>query len=547
MLKPTKLSKIPATTKRIAKAAFPKGSTVMELRDAFGSLYEDSDFAALFPHDGQPAYAPWRLALVTVFQFLENLTDRQAADAVRGRLDWKYALSLKLDDPGFDRSVLSEFRGRLVEGNMEQLLLDKMLECFKEKSLLKASKQRSDSTHVVAAVRRLRRLELAGETVRAALNAIATVEPEWLRSVTKPEWFERYSHRIEEYRFPKGKQAQQDYGLAVATDGFELLDLLDQSDTPVVLKTLSMVQTLRDGWEQNFERKNGKVRWLAPSELKPSGERFNSPYDPEAHYAIKRKTEWIGYKVHLTETCEEASLHLITHVETTPSVQQDVSTTQTIQQALADKNCLPETHIVDAGYIDAELLALSQDEHGIKLVGPVRENRSWQAQAKQGFGLESFTLDWEMKQAVCPQGKRSYPWKAFRNEFGTTVIKAAFRPKDCQVCVSKPLCTNAKTTGRGIAFQTRARQEAINNMRDLMSSEVGKALYKQRAGIEGSLSQGVRKMGLRYTRYRGLQKTRLQHLATAAAINVSRVVSWLRGNLPMTSRTSPFARLAPRP
>ncbi len=133
MLKPTKLTSIPATTKRVAKAAFPKGSTVMDLRDAFGTLYENEDFASLFPNTGQPAYEPWRLALVTVFQFLENLTDRQAADAVRGRLDWKYALGLKLEDPGFDRSVLSEFRARLIQGNMEQVLLDKYLSASKRK------------------------------------------------------------------------------------------------------------------------------------------------------------------------------------------------------------------------------------------------------------------------------------------------------------------------------------------------------------------------------------------------------------------------------
>jgi transposase len=162
-------------------------------------------------------------------------------------LDWKYALGLELTDPGFDASVLSEFRTRLVTGEAEALLLDKMLKIFAEHDLLKTAKQRTDSTHVIAAVRKLRRMELAGETMRAALNAIASVEPDWLRSVAKPEWFERYSHRIEEYRFPKGKQAQHQYGIDVATDGFELLDLLEQPSTPTLLKSLPMVNTLREG------------------------------------------------------------------------------------------------------------------------------------------------------------------------------------------------------------------------------------------------------------------------------------------------------------
>jgi transposase len=151
MLKPETVGEIPAETARIVRAAFPKGSTIMRLCDEFGVLYQDEDFASLFPTIGQPALAPWRLALVTVFQFLENLTDRQAADAVRGRLDWKYALGLELTDAGFDFSVLSEFRGRLIQGNAEQVLLDKMLAHFTTKGLLKSrGKQRSDSTHVMA-------------------------------------------------------------------------------------------------------------------------------------------------------------------------------------------------------------------------------------------------------------------------------------------------------------------------------------------------------------------------------------------------------------
>jgi transposase len=490
VLKPLSINKIPKETARVAKAAFPKGTTVMTLRDTFGNIYVDEDFSDHFPNTGQPAYAPWRLALVTVFQFLENLTDRQAADAVRGRLDWKYALGLELTDPGFDASVLSEFRTRLVTGEAETLLLDKMLKIFSEHDLLKTAQQRTDSTHVIAAVRKLRRMELAGETMRAALNALASVEPDWLRSFAKPQWFERYSHRVEEYRFPKGKQAQHQYGIDVATDGFELLDLLEQPSTPTILKSLPMVNTLREGWEQNFERKDGEVRWLQPGELQPSGERFNSPYDPEAHYATRRNTEWIGYKVHLTETCESNELHLVTHVETTSSVIQDVSTTEDIHQALADKECLPEKHLVDGGYTDAELLTSSQEKHGITLIGPIRENRSWQAKAKQGFSNTDFKIDWNKKTATCPMLKTSYTWQERKNEFGTDVIYMQFRPKDCQPCASRTLCTKAKTTGRKLLMQPQPHQESIAAMRTFMASDEAKELYKSRAGIEGTLSQG---------------------------------------------------------
>src|SRR5918996_47338 len=192
------IGEIPAETARVARAAFPKGTAVMRLRDEFSALYQNEDFRNLYPTRGQPALPAWRLALVTVFQFLEHLSDRQAADAVRGRIDWKYALGLELTDPGFHFSVLAEFRARLVAGQSEHLLLDTMLERFKARGLVKArGKQRTDSTYVLAAVRDLHFLELMAETLRATLDDLAAVVPEWLRGVTKPEWFERYTHRVE--------------------------------------------------------------------------------------------------------------------------------------------------------------------------------------------------------------------------------------------------------------------------------------------------------------------------------------------------------------
>jgi len=166
---PRELGTIPEETARIARAACPKGTLAMLLRDELGALYQDEHFVSLYPVEGQPAYEPWRLALVTVFQYVEGLTDRQAANAVRERIDWKYALDLELTDAGFDFSVLSEFRMRLVDNQEETLLLDRLLEVCKQRGWLKAGgKQRTDSTHVLARVRSLSNLECVGETLRAA-------------------------------------------------------------------------------------------------------------------------------------------------------------------------------------------------------------------------------------------------------------------------------------------------------------------------------------------------------------------------------------------
>jgi transposase len=160
----------------------------MKMRDEWGPIYNDQQFVDLFPPQGQPAEAPWRLALVTVMQILEDLSDRQAAEAVRGRLDWKYALSLPLTDAGFDFSVLSQFRTRLIEGQAEAVLFEQMLQVLRERGLVKAGgKQRTDSTHILAAVRTLSRLELVGETLRQALEALAVAAPDWLRQQVAPD------------------------------------------------------------------------------------------------------------------------------------------------------------------------------------------------------------------------------------------------------------------------------------------------------------------------------------------------------------------------
>jgi transposase len=266
------IPEVPFETVRVARAAFPKGNLYLKMRDELGTFYSDSDFADLFPTRGQPAFSPWRLALITVMQFVEGLSDRQAAEAVRSRIDWKYALSLELEDSGFDFSILSEFRQRLLTKGKETNLLDKMLECFQNKKLLKSGgKQRTDSTHILAKVRHLRRMESVVETLRAALNELAEFFPEWLQKQITPRWFDLYSRCIEEYRLPKGEKSRQEYIDEIGIHGFALLKAIAGSDSER-LKNLPMVKLLEQMWEQQLEIKEGKVCFLA-AEKAHSGRR----------------------------------------------------------------------------------------------------------------------------------------------------------------------------------------------------------------------------------------------------------------------------------
>ena len=209
-LKPRAIGPVPATTAQVARAAFPRGNDYLRLREELGTVFSDDDFADLYPDQGQPALPPWQLALVTVLQFRENLSDRQAAEAVRARIDWKYLLGLELTDSGFDYSVLSEFRARLSQRQAGERLLDKLLAQCQAQGLLRAGgRQRTDATHVLAAVRVLNRLELVAETLRMALNALAVVAPEWLKRQAPEAWYQRYGRRIEYSRRPSSENERQ--------------------------------------------------------------------------------------------------------------------------------------------------------------------------------------------------------------------------------------------------------------------------------------------------------------------------------------------------
>jgi transposase len=549
---PRELGAIPEETVRVARAACPKGTLAMRLRDVLGELYQDEQFAALYPVEGQPAYAPWRLAMVTVLQYTENLTDRQAADAVREHIDWKYCLGLDLTDPGFDFSVLSEFRRRLVNAEAETLLLDRLLEVCKQKGWLKGGgKQRTDSTHVLARVRSLSNLECVGETLRAVLDDLAALAPEWLVQQISLDWFERYSHRVENYRLPKAESQRIALAQQIGADGLHLVQALESPEAPEVLKDRGSVHLLRKVWQQYYDLSDGKAKWRAGPQASEKEGIIRSPYDPEAQTGKKRERTWLGYKVHLTETCaieegEQAQAspcpHLIVQVQTTVAPIQDVEMTAPIQEELAKRDLLPAEQIVDTGYVDAELLVSSQQNHGIRLLGPVLSDNSWQAKAGKGFDLAHFQIDWRRQQATCPQGHSSSRWSLAGER-----VEVVFPAETCLHCPVCSNCTRSQTTGRVLHLRPQEAHEALYARRQEQQTPAFRQSYATRAGIEGTLSQAVRGMGLRRARYDGLPKVHLQHVLTAVAINLERIDAVLTKTPRGKTRRSPFARLASAP
>jgi len=545
---PQPVPPVPDDTARIARAAFPRGNPYLLLRDRLGPVFDDAGFADLYPRRGQPAYTPWRLALVTLLQFRESLSDRQAAEAVRARIDWKYLLALELADAGFDHSVLCEFRARLLAGDAAERLLARALDVAHEAGLLKTrGRQRTDSTHVLAAVRALNRLELLAETLRAALNAIAGVAPDWLRALAPPAWHERYDRRVEDRRLPKTEPQRDAYVAQVGADGFLLLDAIDGADAPPAIAALPAVAVLRRVWARHFERdatgpSSGDTIRLRPAQGRGPGDRIESPYDSEARFRTKAGTSWTGYMVHLTETCDAGAPRLVVHADTTPANVHEAMRTALIHDALAAKGLAPSEHLVDAGYVSAEHLVGAREHHGIDLIGPARPDQRWQKQVEGAFQATDFVVDWERRRVRCPEGHESTTWGQTRDKAsGRSLIRVGFSPAQCQPCSSRPRCTQG--ISRWLGLRPRPEHEALAAARARLESDAGRRLYAQRQGVESTLSQGVRAFGLRQARYRGLAKTGLQNVATAAALNLDRLAAWLAQRPLAPTRISRFAAL----
>jgi transposase len=554
-LRPQALPPVPEATVAAVQAAFPKGNLYVELRAEFGILYDDQLFADLYPPSGRPVeVAPWRLALVMVMQYIEGLTDRQAADAVRRCMDWKYALSLDLSDPGFDFTLLHDFRGRLLTREAGQRCLDAFLAACKARGWLKArGTQRTDATHVLAAIRTLHRLECVLEAMHYALNQLSAAAPAWVQQHVPRDWYSRYGLRSDQTRLPKDASQRGALARQVGADGYQLLAWVQTADTSLGLSDLPALEVLRQIWIQQYYHCTVPglevLRWRTGDEQPPAAVRIASPYDLEARYSSKRETHWVGYTLHLNETCDADHPDLITQVMTTPATTQDSVMGPAIQQDLADRDLLPGTHLLDSGYVDADLLVTAQTPHQIDVVGPPFGSYSRQSREGKGYDLQAFVIDWEAQQARCPQGHSSVHWRPGHHVSGDPVMRIRFDGAACRACPTRRECTSAQAAPRQLTVSPQAHHEALRAARQRQETSPFKAQYSLRAGVESSLSQGIRRFDLRRSRYLGLARTHLQQLLTATAMNVVRVIAWLWGEPLGERRRQPghLAQLAPYP
>ena len=552
----------------MARAAFPKGAPAIRIRDELGELFDDEKFAAAFGVRGKPGISPAQLAMVTVLQFTENLTDRQVAEAVRARIDWKYCLALELDDPGFDFTVLSQFRTRLLEHGLEEVALDTLLAALQDKGLVAAGgKARTDSTHVISAVRDLNRTELAGESVRAALEALAVAAPGWLATaIDVSDWNTRYGRRVDSWRLPSSKTKREELAGAYGIDGYALLRAVYAPHAPGWLGELPAVDILRVVLLQNYTRtltSNGreviKRREAEQDGLPPGRGRVSSPYDLDARWAAKGDDLfWNGYKLHVTETCHDAPAdeteaanhrgraaqppNIITNVATTHAAVPDSAATIPLHQALAERDLLPAEHYVDSGYPSLQLVTEVRRRFGVTLVSPLLADTSAQARAGTGFDRAAFCIDFDARTARCPQGHTSSSWSPCRQR-GTEAIVIKFNTATCAPCPVRAQCTTARRGGRQLTVPPAELHAAQLAARAEQNTADWQAEYAIRAGAESTMHQAVAACGARHARYRGLPKTRLQHVFSAAALNLIRLDAWWTDHPLDRTRTSHLTRL----
>lgn len=512
------LSQIPADTAELGQKLLNKDNPYRLIGERVANLIRDEDFRDLFSPIGGPAISPAILSLVTIFQMMEKLPDRLAARAVALRIDWKYALHLPLDYPGFDPTNLEHFRQRLVAHQAEYLVFDRLLAKLVEMGLVRQrGKQRTDSSHVLGLVARLSRLEMVWETLRLSLEAVRQRDERWLERVVPEAFLQRYLVKRSEYRL-----TDQQVAAELRQAGADGLWWLQQLATgPAEWQQLAETQTLRTVWEQQFSWDDDGDYHGPRTKLEAHG-LVISPHEPEARYRQKRDMAWMGYMVQVTESAEaKGDPNFITDVGLTDALADDRAALPEIHARLAERDLTPAQQMVDQNYMSGFSLVDSR-RRGVELIG------EFQAQSgPEGFKLDDFQVDLLNGQATCPAGQTTH--KMHRRVKAEGVEYQFLFGQACTDCGFRHQCTQAK---RGRSVNYEAHHLAVQQRRAEMQTNEFKQLMKRRPAIEGTISQFMRQGG-RAARYRGLARVNLQMVFQAIAVNVRRLCSyWAAGKQP---------------
>ena len=472
--------------------------------------------------NGRPAIDPVLLCGVTLLQFMEKVADRRASEQVVYHLGWKYALDLALDYDGFHATVLVYFRDRLEDNKAERMIFDGILKLLVELGWVKKKgKQRLDSTHIVGYVKAMSWLECAMETLRLALKDLKTE----VRRKKRPEFWDRlwelYVQSKLDWRL--GKTERECRHRQCGQDMKDLLDWIDSHDPQLAER--EAVKLLRRVLGEQFETIDGKFD-LAP---KRPPRAVQNPHDPDAHYADKRTKQWIGYKVHVTETVDpeepikkkgEPAEHFITEMLTVEAAQDEMAgLTETLTREQAHHEIAPRAIYTDAGYVTEHTLTQAE-QNGMELFGPTRPDPH-----KGPYNSDAFHVDVEKRQAVCPQGKLSTQCSRIKDTYMGTEYYRIEWGHQCDSCPVQKQCTRSNSGRRTLVVGLR--HDLVEQRRREMTQKGFSKSMHPRNGIEGTHSELVRGHAMRRTKYRGLSRVSLSNYFIGAACNVKRYLNLL--------------------
>ena len=526
---------VPELTARVARVSNPAGTTAMWVRDRLDGLWEDEDFAGWYPRDGRPGLSPAQLATVSVLQFLLDLSDRGAAEAVRCRIDFKYALGLDLDDPGFHHSVLGGFRELLLEDGRADGLLDLALARLKEAGLVRErTTQRTGSTHVLAAVRDLTRLELVTEAVRAALEEVARTAGDVLEGLVDDEWGRRYGRPVRLGKNPtRPKTRMNDTG----TDARLLLEHLATS-FPGLLRG-PQVEALRQVMVQNYHwDAAGRLRWrddddgsgLPPPASCPPTTRppatpagARSPAGPATSPTSPRPAP---------PTAPTSSPTSPPCPPPAPTPQPWLASTP----GWSTGACSPPGTSPAAAA--PPWPAWSGPGASTRSPSPGRCRATPPASTAPGRATPA-RLPHRLRPpgSHLPQGQVSKGWHGpypTSSPDAAPLIVARFTKDQCRPCPARAACTTSGDGKRTVGFPPRELHELQARNRADQQDPAWHKRYAVRSGIEGTVCELAHGHGMRHSRYRGQPKAHLQHVLTAIAVNIERL-----SQLPPGESTSP--------
>jgi hypothetical protein len=429
---------------------------------------------------------------------------------VRCRTGFKYALGLGLDDPGFHHSVPGDFRGRLLEEGRADRLLDLALARLKEGGLVRErTTQRTDSTHVLAAVRDLTRLELVTEAVRAALEELARTASQALAGLADDDWGRRYGRPVRLGKNPARPKTRMN---EAGADARRLIGHL-AAGYPGLLRG-PQVEAPRQVLVQNYRwDASGRLRWRddeGGAGLPPSAARIVSPYDPAARYARRGQvTRWTGYLAHVTETCSDDGPNVITDVATMPATSAGTLALPGIHARLEHRGLLPAGHLVDGGCTSLARVERAGREHQVTLTGPLPGNPTRQHRTQEGYARDDFRAGYDRQEVTCPQGQVSKGWHGScpaSSPGAAPLIVARFTKGQCQPCPARAACTTSGDGKRTVGFPLRELYDLqVRNRADQQDPAWHKR-YAVRSGIEGTVCEFARGHGMRHCRYRGQPK-----------------------------------------